>query len=159
METGSSVGDCEDRLANELRQQVLRDLHAGERVHGGQLRIVDGVGPDDVEVRILAGDHHVVVLGLDRDRPLREGADDVAEDARAQDDAAGLRDRRLEGGVEALRQIVARELDGVEPGLDQNALQRGDGAFRAGGLRRDGDGGLKLAFGAGEFHMAFLPFS
>ena len=138
--------DGENGLVDHAAQDALGNgdvVHAVHDRHFGEVRRGDA---DKVELAAAALDRDVEIgVGRDRDDAVRQTAQHLAEKARADDDRALFGDVRLDAGVDALAQVIAR--DGQpQVGLQQKSLQCGDRALGGGGARSNGAGRLDQVF-------------
>ena len=153
---GLVVADGEDGLADHGPQLVPGNGEAVLVLHGGQLGEVLGIGGQDVELAHAAGDVHQVAVGGEGDHVVGELADDLAEEPGGQHQAAGPVDLGGDHGADAGLQVVAGEAE-LLAGLQEDALQGGDGALGGDGPGCGGDGRLKECFFTGEFHGGGFP--
>ena len=148
-------GDCEDGLLYQLAELLLLQAYGVGVVAVGQLGIVVG-GQAHEAVLALAAAH----CGLAAVRDL-EGYHAVGQDAHHlayelgghDHGAAGLGHVGLEALIYTLAQVVAGHAH-VGAGLDQQTLERGDGAARAGRARGGVDRRLEYVLFAGKFHFS-----
>ena len=145
-------GDGEDGFVDHILEHMLGQAHGVERVEAGQLGIILRADAEDVELALPAFDGDVVLfVGGNRDDPVRQAADHLAEEPCPDHDGAALDDVGFQRGYDGLLEIVA--FDGqLILAADLQTLQRGDGTLGSGGAGGDAAGRLKKIFFAAEFH-------
>ena len=144
-------GDGKQGLGDHAAQDVAGQLHRVLILHQRQIREILGIGAHDVEFAHAALDVDHVILCGNTDHIVGKAADNVAEQVGAQHQGARLGHVGGDDGADTCGKVVAGQPQLV-CGVDQNALQSGDGAFRADRTGGNGDGALKERFFAGEFH-------
>ena len=141
-----TVGDSKDGLVYHALEYLLREGDVVQAVYRGHLGVVVGADAHEVEFALAALDVYVIVrVRADGDYAVRQSADHLAEEARADDDAALLGDVGRDICVYALFQVVARDAQ-VDPCLKQQPLKRRNRAFGSSCSGGDGAGGLKNIF-------------
>ena len=146
------VADGKNGLGNHGFQLGLGQGEGVLIFHRGQLGELLRVGAQDVELTGSTGDVDHIVVGLEGDDVVRQLPDDLAEEPGGQHQGAGFADVGRNNGADAGVQIVAGEPQ-LLSGLQQNALQSGNGALGGNGTGGGGDGGLQQGFFAGKFHI------
>ena len=95
-------GDGEDGLIDHAAQGVLRQADRIQAVHAGHFRVIGGGHAHEVIVAAAAFDVDVIVIvGAHGDDAVRQAADHLAEEARADDHGARLLHVRLDCGINA----------------------------------------------------------
>ena len=156
--TGLVRGDGEGGLLDHGAQRLFRQGDGILLLDLRQLRKVGGGEGENVEVSIAAGKmDHELFIGREGDHIVGHTADDVAEQARGEDQLTALLLLNGKAGADAGLHIVAGDGQAFAAAGQQQALERGDGA-----LRRHGAGGgidcvLQQQLFAGKFHSG-LPF-
>ena len=144
-----------DRAGDHLAQLRLRDADALVGFHVRQLRVIVGAGRRDGKRRDTAADGNLeIFVHLHAHRIVRQLADDVKEQPRGHDARARLGDVGVQTHGDARFQIVARQHDLHAARLQQDPLQRGDGALLRHRARGDGDRRDEPDFFTGEFHFS-----
>ena len=146
-------GDGEYRLVYHRFERLLREGDGLRLVHLRQLGVLGGVDGDEV-IGAAAALHldGVLAVHLHGDDAVRQAAEHLREQPGVEHGGAGALYLRLDGGVDALLEVVARQAH-AGAGLDEQALQRGDRAFGRGRARGGGGGGLYEVLVAGKFHV------
>ena len=148
---GLVVADGEEGLADHGAQGVLLDGEAVFILDTGQLGEVLRVGGQDVEVAHAAGDVDHIAVGRKDHHVVGQFSDDLAEQPGGEDQAAALFDLGRDGGADAGLQVVAGQAQ-IVSGLQEDALQSGNGAFGGDSPGGGADGGLQKRFFAGKLH-------
>ena len=146
-------GHGEDGLVDHAAQDVLGDGDVVHAVHVGHLGEIRRVDADEVKFTAAALDRDVhVLVGAETDDAVGQAAQHLAQEAGAHDDGAALRHVGLHAGVDALAQVVAGHAQ-AQIGLQQQPLQRGDGALRGGGTGGNRAGLLQQIFLTEKIHL------
>ena len=86
---------------------------------------------------------HELFIGREGDHIVGHTADDVAEQARGEDQLTALLLLNGKAGADAGLHIVAGDSQHAVAALEQETLERGNGAFLGHGAAGDGDGALQ----------------
>lgn len=122
-------------------EDALRQDHAVLVFHSRQLRELAGIYAQNVELTHAAGDVHHQIVGGQGHHIVGQTSDDVAKEARGEDDAAWLGNVSGDGSADAGFQVVTGQVQ-LLLRFQQHPLQSGDGAF--GRHRSGGDGDHRL---------------
>ena len=156
--TGLVRGDGEGGLLDHGAQRLFRQGYGILLLDLRQLRKVGGGEGENVEVGIAARKmDHELFIGREGDHIVGHTADDVAEQARGEDQLTALLLLNGKAGADAGLHIVAGDGQHTVAALEQETLERGNGAFRGDRAGGGGDGVLKKELFAGKFHIA-IPF-
>ena len=143
--------DGEQGLGDHGPQHGLGQGQGVLLVHLGQLGELLRVGGQDIELGQAALDVHVIAVGDEGDHVIGHFPHDLRKKPGGQHQRARLPDLSGDSGLDACLQIIAGQAQGGA-GLDEDALQRGDGALGrhcpGGGGYRRGEQGLFT----GKFH-------
>ena len=145
-------GDGEGALLDHLPEGPLLQDHELLVLHLRELGVVRGGEVGDVEAGVPAAQMDGALAVRDEgDDVIRHLADDVPEEAGVQDQLGLARDVRVQVGPDAGGHVVAGDGEAVA-GLQQQALQRGDGALGGHGAAGHGRGALQQGLFTGKFH-------
>ena len=132
----------ENGLVDHAAQHRLGQLNGVQHVHHRHFRVILGADAHEIELALAAAHLDAVVcIRGDRHDPVGQTADHLAEEAGAHDDGAALGHIRLNIGIDPFLEIVTGDLH-IGLGLDQQSLQRRNGALGSGSPGGDGAGGL-----------------
>ena len=153
-------GNGEGRLVDHGFQDALLNGEGVLVVHLGHFGVVVGGQTQNLKPRVAAGERdHELFVGGKHDDVIGHFADNVPEQAGAEHDAAALPNIGLQAGADAGLHIVARQGQHVVA-LQQQPLQRGNGAFCGDGAGGGVHGKLqqrlfagKLQHGTSSFHF------
>ena len=152
-------GDGEARLVDHGLERPLLDGDGILVVDLRQVGIVLGGEAGDLKARVAAAqaDEELVVRG-ENDHVVRHLADDLAEQTRVEDDAPALADVGVEAGADTGLHVVAGDGQ-LLIALEQQALERRNGALRSHRPRRRVDGALQQRLFARKLqHLHHVPF-
>lgn len=150
-------GDGESHLLDHSPQDLLLDGNGVLVLHLGKVGIVRGGKAQDIKIRVAAGemDHHPLIGGESHDI-VGHAADDVAEQPGVEHNIAALGDIGGDPGADAGLHVVAGDGQ-LLVGVEQQALQRGNGAFLGYGAAGDGMAFCSKTFSQLNLIMVTLP--
>ena len=146
-------------LVNHGLERILGDGHGILVVHLRKLRIVLSAQTHDVKAGVTAGQmDRVLFIGVEHDDVIGHLADDLAEEPGIDYNAAGFVDLRLKRGADTGLHIEAGQGQTLVT-LQQDTLQRGNGAFGGHGAGGGGNGILQQSLLTRKSqHIDLIPF-
>ena len=144
-------GNRKGHLLDHPPQHTLLHGHRVFVLHLRQLRVIRGGKAENIKIRVAAGnvDHHFLVGGK-CDHIIRHPADNITEQTGIEHNVAALYHVGEHVGADAGLHIVAGDGQ-LLVGVNQQSLQRGNGAFLGHGAAGNGDGILQEYLFTGKF--------
>ena len=141
----------------DMAKDRLLDGHGVLVLHLGKLGIIRSGEAGDIKVCVAAGNMNgELIIRCENDDVIGHAADDITEETGVQNNVAGGLDLRRDGGADAGLHIVAGDGE-IFTHVEQQALQRGDGAFGGNGPGCYVDGALEQNLFAAELDHRWLP--
>ena len=145
-------GDGEGALLDHLPEGPLLQDHELLVLHLREVGVVLGGEVGDVEAGVAAAEMDRALAVRDEgDDVIRHFADDVPEEAGVEDQLGFAAHLRVQLGADAGGHVVAGDGEAIA-GLQQQALQGGDGALGGHGAAGHGRGALQQGLFTGKFH-------
>ena len=145
-------GNGESHFFNHSPQNLLLDGDGILVLHLREIRVIGGTESQNIEIRVTAGEvDHLLIVGSESYHIIRHPPDNIAEQPGVQHDISSLGDIGGNTGTDTGLHIITG--DGQLPvRMEQQSLQRGDGALLGHGTACHGDSVLQKDFFTAEFH-------